>query len=654
MGKKKSKSSSKGDAMEMKQMDAGESVPPPPSYSGVSTAPIHKRRCRDVFWGLLFILYWAGMAVLGYFAYKHGDPNRLIYGIDYEGNVCGNVDTFTGVDNTARPFLQYLELPSPTLRGQGICVERCPIESMIFENNYSSSPSDAVCLYNTTVTTGSEVVQGVSDGFCLPYVVKSSPFLNRCLPFLDEAGDAVLNSTIVKGAHNSVIAWLNERGVSLAINHDLYATIPYVAAVVALSLVLSWIWLLLIQLLSGFVAWMSIISVIGAVCLSTAYFWFNYLRLRDGLPVMNAVFLYGLDTFVYNEHTFLALTIISSALLVILLLSLLFLARRINLAIAIIRVAAKAVSHLPHLVILPLFEFLGLIFVAGYYVFVCVYLSSSGEVNSIDIGFGDYQYTFESNYLMSYLQIYAAFGALWGWAFVMAASDTSIAGAIATWYWTRDKKKLPKMILLRSVYRTFRYHFGSLALGSMLIALVQLIRYLLSRFHKQARRTSEAGGAPVRALTSCIFRVLQCLLWCFERFLRLLNRNAYIIIATTGCGYCKAASSAFNLIVRNALSLIVVTKIGDYLLFLVTISVPTACAFLGNFLILKYAPDPTYWVYPVLVIIFLTFGVTYLFVNVMSMTVSTIFVCFCEDVERNDGSPERPYYMIKRLRRFVS
>lgn len=41
---------------------------------------------------------------------------------------------------------------------------------------------------------------------------------------------------------------------------------------------------------------------------------------------------------------------------------------------------------------------------------------------------------------MSYLQIYAAFGALWGWAFVMAASDTSIAGAIATWYWTRDKK----------------------------------------------------------------------------------------------------------------------------------------------------------------------------------------------------------------------
>lgn len=57
----------------------------------------------------------------------------------------------------------------------------------------------------------------------------------------------------------------------------------------------------------------------------------------------------------------------------------------------------RAVSHLPHLVILPLFEFLGLIFVAGYYVFVCVYLSSSGEVNSIDIGFGDYQYTFESN-----------------------------------------------------------------------------------------------------------------------------------------------------------------------------------------------------------------------------------------------------------------
>jgi choline transporter-like protein 2/4/5 len=29
------------------------------------------------------------------------------------------------------------------------------------------------------------------------------------------------------------------------------------------------------------------------------------------------------------------------------------------------------------------------------------------------------------------------------------------------------------------------------------------------------------------------------------------------------------------------------------------------------------------------------------------MAVDTLFLCFLEDLERNDGTPERPYYMSK-------
>ncbi|MEQ2201199.1 hypothetical protein XENOCAPTIV_008954, partial [Xenoophorus captivus] len=37
------------------------------------------------------------------------------------------------------------------------------------------------------------------------------------------------------------------------------------------------------------------------------------------------------------------------------------------------------------------------------------------------------------------------------------------------------------------------------------------------------------------------------------------------------------------------------------------------------------------------------------FFSVYAMCVDTLFLCFCEDLERNDGSAERPYYMSSTL-----
>lgn len=44
--------------------------------------------------------------------------------------------------------------------------------------------------------------------------------------------------------------------------------------------------------------------------------------------------------------------------------------------------------------------------------------------------------------------------------------------------------------------------------------------------------------------------------------------------------------------------------------------------------------------------------VSHCFLTVYEMTVDTIFLCFCEDCERNDGI-SRPYYMSRGLMEFV-
>lgn len=43
-----------------------------------------------------------------------------------------------------------------------------------------------------------------------------------------------------------------------------------------------------------------------------------------------------------------------------------------------------------------------------------------------------------------------------------------------------------------------------------------------------------------------------------------------------------------------------------------------------------------------------------LFFSVMSTAIDTVFLCYLEDRERNNGSPEKPYYMSKTLKKLLN
>lgn len=42
------------------------------------------------------------------------------------------------------------------------------------------------------------------------------------------------------------------------------------------------------------------------------------------------------------------------------------------------------------------------------------------------------------------------------------------------------------------------------------------------------------------------------------------------------------------------------------------------------------------------------------FFSVYGMCVDTLFLCFLEDLERNDGSAERPYFMSSTLKKLLN
>lgn len=149
---------------------------------------------------------------------------------------------------------------------------------------------------------------------------------------------------------------------------------------------------------------------------------------------------------------------------------------------------------------------------------------------------------------VGWYHLYNFFGLIWILCFINDFGDMVLAGSFAGWYWTLDRKKdLPSFPLMTSFIRTFRYHLGTIAFGSLIISIIKFIRYFLEYADQKLKQYSQ-DNPLVKALVCCC----KCCFWCLEKFMKFINRNAYIMTAVYGKNFCTSARDAFFLLMRNA------------------------------------------------------------------------------------------------------
>lgn len=100
----------------------------------------------------------------------------------------------------------------------------------------------------------------------------------------------------------------------------------------------------------------------------------------------------------------------------------------------------------------------------------------------------------------------------------------------------------------------FRYHIGTLAFGSLIITICRLIRVGIEYVDHKLKKFDNPF---VRAILCCC----KCFFWCLEKFLKFINRNAYIMCAIHGKNFCASAKDAFMLLMRNILRVFVLDKV---------------------------------------------------------------------------------------------
>ncbi|KAL7306529.1 hypothetical protein TKK_0001222 [Trichogramma kaykai] len=140
----------------------------------------------------------------------------------------------------------------------------------------------------------------------------------------------------------------------------------------------------------------------------------------------------------------------------------------------------------------------------------------------------------------------------------------SVSGAYGTWYWSMNKKEVPKFTTLRFIYIAFRYHIGPTAFGSLIIMVCTILQILLAYVE-----TSGVDGTLGTDLCSCGLDCCDTALYILKAVIEAVTGMAYVHIGNHGTGFIDAARVSFTLFKRNYAKIAVITQVDIYLSILI-------------------------------------------------------------------------------------
>jgi hypothetical protein len=115
------------------------------------------------------------------------------------------------------------------------------------------------------------------------------------------------------------------------------------------------------------------------------------------------------------------------------------------------------------------------------------------------------------------------------------------------------------------MHRSLTYSFGSICFGSLLQALISILRFVVESARNQRDRDGECGGCG--ALLLCI---LECLAGLLEDVIDYFNQWAYIFVGIYGYSYLESGRRVMELFRARGWTSIVTNGLVSYVLNFVT------------------------------------------------------------------------------------
>jgi len=119
---------------------------------------------------------------------------------------------------------------------------------------------------------------------------------------------------------------------------------------------------------------------------------------------------------------------------------------------------------------------------------------------------------------------------------IKAVLHATVAGTVGSWYFLSPN--VPRNPTARALRRALSTSFGSLCLGSLVVAILQVLRAL-------ARSASKKSGGTLRSFCLCMLGFVDVLL-------RFFNEFAYTQVALYGKNFTRASRDTWTLLVHHS------------------------------------------------------------------------------------------------------
>lgn len=596
-----------------------------------------QRSCTDIIFLVLFFVSWLALIVL-LFAAAHiqgndqGNWQRVVKGVDYAGHICGISSGYEDKKFAAMAEYNFeMVLKDPDSLLEAFKIKHC-------------------------VASCDETYNGKNKLFSDLY--KSEAFLSYCIPIFAQNVSVSVSVTADYASPKLVEASeIVVQGIGdIFIARDiLYCCIPY-----ALLVTLFFCWLM------RKFATCLVYSLLFSVMIIGLFLVHLLLEYADEINTTQL----EKERAQWLKYT----AYILSAIIGIFAIICFFMRNQIDIAVEVVKESSRALMDMKGLLVFPLLPMaIGVAYVLFWSFCMFHFYSIAKPTNkprpdwlstkyqkswdrvdktlfdtdndNVPKEYKEYDERTDETY--AYLA-FTVFHLLWVLQFLFYFAYLVFAGAAADWYFTKidnfkekvrgDKDdELSHTPVCKSCKRTCRYHMGSVAVTSLIIAIVQFLRLTI---HYLERTTK---GDPMNGAQKALFCAIKCCLAWLECCLDKLNKDALVWTAIYGDNYFVSACSTFNLVWRNLFRVAALHAVSDIVFTMGKIAVMFITAATVS-CILLFSKDFGYFevsspLGPAVVSLLIAYIISDLFFEIFQGLVDTIFLCFLIDSEVNkDGN----------------
>ena len=466
---------------------------------------VKDRSTTDILLLILILMMWGAMSYVGYVGVTKGNISRLIAPTDSAGLVCG-------FDSEVK-HLKYLY--TVTASGYGKCTSSCPKDT--HKSFTSNNPLDYICLdwvygffsppYDNTNTlfktyiTNTCFKAGVfnpagskvpSDNLCgCNLIMNTTSIFNRCV-FEDSS---VRQNYVNQHVPNYFTGFMEDIVAARLV-------IFCFGFLVSIALSFLYVQLMRFETLALCSIWSCIAMILAlmitfiTLCVVTYRKWG-----KEDPPIHSNLSRIALVV-VASIFTFLAIILVFVSI---------SLRKSISVAVKVMSISAEVLTSMPLIVFTPLIHVTGLLVFMVPFLYYILGIASSGTFedtyaacngvpptcNGIPSGVTQIKtgrsYKLNADNAQEQLW-YLFFCFLWTMNFIASAGSMVIAISTAKWYFTppEERNSITSTTVFTSYGTFLRYHIGSVAFGSLIIAIVQFIRSVLLYIERQVKQLHDS------------------------------------------------------------------------------------------------------------------------------------------------------------------